>query len=121
MAGCACRLGHLAVVDAIAERDHLLRRAGRDRKTGSRTGILIGPFGWLGFGLNDFTGRGRQVGAWGNAGITGFRAGGANIGDFVDPAFYIVRDIKRSVRTDRDAGWTIRGALRSPYRTCEAV
>jgi len=56
MAGCAGRLGHLTVIDAIAQSNHRLRRAGRDRESSS-TYIRVGSLGWFGLGLDDFAGR----------------------------------------------------------------
>src|SRR6516164_8140118 len=121
MATRASRSAHLTVVDAITQRDHLARRSFGDGKTHgcSRSGVRMGALRRLGGNFNDIPGRSRSTRAGSERrGVSGRTT---LINNSVDPSAHIVRNIERSVRSDREAGGAMCGSVGSLYRPRKTI
>ena len=112
---------YLTVVNAIAQGNH---RSGRSFGNGkvpgcSRTCVCIRSLRRLGGSLHHLTVRRRRTRAWSDR--RGAAAGTALIHDAINPATDILGNVERPVRSDRKAGGTVCGAVRSLYRSRETV
>src|SRR5437763_16748296 len=121
MAARARSSAYLTVVNAIAQGNH---RSGRSFGNGkvprcSHTRVCIRSLRRLGGSLRHLTGRSRRTRAWSDR--RGAAPGTALIHKAIDPATDIVGNVERPVRSDRQAGRTMCGAVRSLYRSRETV
>src|SRR5260370_2110569 len=121
MAAGARRSAHLAAVDALTEHNHFPCRAFRNRKTAhcGRTGVWVRALWRLGGHLNGIAGRSCCAGTWRD--VRGTALGAAMIDNPVDPSAYIVGNVKRAVRSHRQARGTMRGFGRRLYRSRKTI
>ena len=110
MAARAGASAHFTVVNTIAERNHRLRRARRNRKTG----IGMCALRRLRIGPDDLAGWRRQTRTRSELRLLGFRARHALIGDPVDSPLHVVGDEERTVRPNRDSRRTMYCLVREP-------
>ena len=110
----------LAMIDTVAELDHLVRGSGRHRESGiSGIGIRsLGRFRCVGCG---FARRSGQAGAGSEFRLRGLRSSRADIGDAIDTAFHIVGDVQRTVGSDRYSRGAVDGAFGRNGSTGKAV
>src|SRR2546426_11219693 len=112
---------YLTVVNAIAQGNHRSGRSfGHGKVPGcSRTCACIRSLRRLGGSLHHLTRRSRRTRAWSDR--RGAAPGTALIHDAIDPATDIVGNVERPIRSDREAGRTMCGAVWSLYRPRETV
>src|SRR5271167_4120155 len=112
---------YLTVVNASAQGNH---RSGRSFGNGkvpgcSRTCVRIRSLRRLGGSHHHLTGRSRRTRA--RSDRRGAAAGTALIHNSIDPAMDILGNVERPVRSDRKAGRTVCGTVRSLHRSRETV
>lgn len=121
MAARTGRSAYLTVVNAIAQRDHGRGGSFENRKVPGRSRARVGirSLRRLGGSRNNLTRRSRRIWAWSDR--RGAAAGTALIHNAIDPAADILGNVKRPVRSARQAGRTVCGAVRSLHRSRETV
>ena len=106
MAGGTRGSADFAMIDAVAERNHLLRGSNWHGKRGISS-VSVRTFGRLGGSAYGFADRSGETGTGSEAGL-----GPTDVGDAVDAAFHVVGDIQGAVRSDSNSRGAMDGAFR---------
>ena len=99
--GCAVAGGtrgpaDIAMIDTIAERDHLVRGSGRHGESGV-PGIGIRSLGRIGSVACEFSCRRGEARTRSELRLRRLRSNSTDIGDAIDAAFHVVGDVQRAV------------------------
>src|SRR5689334_12159077 len=105
MATGARRTADLPTINSFTEPDHLLRRAIRNRQICRLPCIRMRPLGRLGCGFHDVSGRSCGTRTRCDIRRTGVRT--SLIDNLVDAAADVVGNVKRAVRSNRQAARTM--------------
>src|SRR3984893_1586749 len=115
MAARARRSAHFTVIDTIAQRHHLCCRPRR----WSKAGIGVRALRWFGIGSDDRAGGSRWARARCGPGAATCRA--TQINHSINPPRDVVRNVERSIGSDRKPAGTMLRLLRSLDRSRETV
>ena len=113
MAAGASSTADLSVINAIAERDHIVRGALGNRTAAARRGLArigIRSFRRIRGSSHDFTRRARGAGAWRNLAAAVRRS--TDINDLVNPPSHVVGNVQRTIGSDGDPAGPMRGFVR---------